>query len=92
MALGGRESEAVPGLDPNSGRRRGQLLFALEVDGQIFDVRGHEGGTDYDWVNGPNKGYGFGTSARDLSEEGHREQIRVFLSMVDPRTGYIEDE
>jgi len=47
----------------------------------------------YDWLGGPNKGYGFGSSGtpnRPVSE--HRESIRAFLAMIDPNTGYIGDD
>lgn len=84
--------EASPGLDPAASRGRGRLLFTLHVDGEVFAVRGHDYGTDYDWISGPNKGYGFGSSARDMPEEWHRDQIRGFLGMIDPSTGYIEDD
>jgi len=67
------------------------LLYTLDVDGEVFAVRSHEGGTDYDWVSGPNEDYGFGSTARDMPEEWHLEHIRDFLRMVDPVTGYIED-
>jgi hypothetical protein len=60
----------------------------------VFAVRPDEfGGTDYTWLNGPNKGYGFGLSpAPNRSLEEHRESIRDFLAQVDPTTGYIEDD
>ncbi|HUR52427.1 MAG TPA: hypothetical protein VMZ11_09905 [Mycobacteriales bacterium] len=84
--------DAVPGVSPDATLKRGQLLYTLDVDGEIFAVRSHDGGTDFDWLSGPNKDYGFGSSGRNLSEEWHREEIRVFLSMIDPGTGYIEDD
>jgi len=50
------------------------------------------GGTAYDWLSGPAKGYGFGPSGTaDRSVEEHRESIRAFLAMIDPDTGYIVD-
>src|SRR5436190_23587897 len=49
-----------------------------------------DGGTAYDWLSGPNKGYGFGSSGTpNRSVEEHRESIRAFLAMIDPNTGYI---
>jgi hypothetical protein len=92
MNDGGVGREAVPGLAPDSGLKRGRLLYTLDVDGEIFRVRSHDGGTDYNWVNGPNKDYGFGTSARNMSEAGHRADIRNFLDMIDPTTGFIGDD
>jgi hypothetical protein len=55
-------------------------------------VRTHDGGTDYNWVSGPNKDYGFGTSARNLPEKAHRATIRDFLNTIDPATGFIGDD
>jgi hypothetical protein len=73
--------------------------FALEVDGEQFAVRVVDdpatGYTDthYAWLSGPNKGYGFGGGGpQNPSREEHRQKIRDFLSMVDPTTGFIEDE
>ncbi len=94
MGTTGRDKEPVPGLVPESEAEPGLLLYRLDVDGEIFEVRrGHAGGTNYDWISGPNKGYGFGSSGPvDLSESHHRESIRNFLSMIDPQTGYIADD
>ncbi|EKT76708.1 hypothetical protein WSS_A41290 [Rhodococcus opacus M213] len=41
--------------------------FTLTVDGEVFTVRlrpGEPGACDYDWVSGPNKGYGFSSFQR----------------------------
>ena len=52
-----------------------------------------DGGTAYDWLSGPNKGYGFGSSGTpNRSVEEHREGIRAFLAMINPNTGYIGDD
>jgi hypothetical protein len=86
-----RESSVpVPGLDVGPDSLPGPLVYALEVDGELFEVRrGRRGGTDYNRLTGPNEGYGFGSSASaDLPEEHHRASIRSFLSMIDPRMGY----
>jgi hypothetical protein len=81
---------AVAPQEPPSGP-----TITLEVDGEVFSVT-QERPNDYGytWLSGPNEGYGFGVSGppEDWSLEEHREQIRGFLSMVDPQTGYIEDE
>jgi len=70
------------------------VLFTVDVDGERFAIRRiGGGGTGYDWLSGPNKGYGFasgGTANRSVEE--HRESIRVFLAMIDPNTGYIGDD
>jgi hypothetical protein len=59
------------------------------ANGSRFAKAG-DGGTAYDWLSGPNKGYGFGSSGtphRSMKE--HRESIRAFLAMIDPNTAYI---
>ena len=70
------------------------MLFTLDLEGERFAIRrSGDGGTDYDWPTGRNKGYGFGSSGSpNRSMELHRESIRVFLAMIDPHTGYIEDD
>jgi len=85
------DSHAVP--DVYRGRP-GPVLVTLNVDGERFAIRQDgEGGTTYDWLSGPNKGYGFATSETpNRSVEAHQESIREFLAMIDPTTGYIEDE
>jgi hypothetical protein len=74
--------------------RPGPVLFTLEVDGERFAIRrAGDDGTVYDWLSGPNTGYGFasgGTPNRSVDE--HRESIRTFLAMIDPNTGYIGDD
>jgi hypothetical protein len=69
-------------------------LFTLDVDGERFAIRrAGDGGTAYDWLSGPNEGYGFaGSGAANRPVEEHREEIRVFLAMIDPSTGYIADD
>jgi hypothetical protein len=73
--------------------------FALEVDGEQFAVRlvvdAATGYTDtgYTWLSGPHEGYGFGIGGPpNPSLEDHRQRIREFLAMVDPTTGYLEDD
>lgn len=64
----------------------------LEVDGEVFELRPHEfAGTHYTWVSGPNPGYGFSVSPTAEAVEEHEANIRSFLSMIDRRTGYIEE-
>lgn len=85
---------AVPGVSHGPEGRSGPVLFTLRVDGEVFAVRRSAGGgTSYDWLSGPNMGYGFGSSgAPARSAEEHREHIRTFLAMINPATGYIGDE
>lgn len=68
---------------------------SLEVDGELFLVRPSQaGGWFYDWLTGPNPGYGFGedgpSAQRDRDE--HLARIRNFLAMIDPATGYIRED
>jgi hypothetical protein len=66
-------------------------LFTIEVDGELFALRwAVDGSWTYEWLSGPNQGYGFSLSGPPIrSPEEHREHIRAFLSMIDPATGYI---
>jgi hypothetical protein len=84
---------AVPAVYRGPGGRPGPVLFTLDVDGERFAIRRTgDGGTAYDWVSGPNKGYGFGSSGTpDQPLRAHRVHIRAFLAMIDPDTGYIGD-
>lgn len=85
------DSPPVPGLDDEPDR--GTALYELEVDGELFAVRARLGGTDYDWISGPNTSYGFSTTAPpDRSHDEHRQHIRGFLEMIDPATGYLADD
>jgi hypothetical protein len=65
----------------------------LHVDGERFLVRApREGGWAYDWLSGPNAGYGFSSGGpSDMSELEHRQAIRSFLDMIDPASGYVGD-
>lgn len=79
------------------GRRN---VFQLTVDGQTFEVSTpakSPNQRNFDWLSGPNPGYGFSvaTNVRDdnyWSTENLQRAIRDFLSMIDPETGYIEDD
>ena len=87
---------AVPAAYHGTEGRPGPVLFTLDVDGERFAIRQAawgQDGTDYDWLSGPNKGYGFGSSETpNRPVEEHREEIRTFLAMIDPNTGYIGDD
>jgi hypothetical protein len=83
--------DAVPGVAPEP--ERVGAARVLEVDGQLFELRPDDaGGTQYDWISGPNENYGFAASPAPDSDEGHESNIRAFLSMIDPATGYIEED
>jgi hypothetical protein len=85
---------AVPAVYRGTKGSPGPVLFTLDVDGERFAMRrAGDGGTAYDWLSGPNEGYGFGSSGiPDQSVEEHRDSIRAFLAMIDPTTGYIGDD
>ena len=86
------EWAALPAVEPSS-MPGDEAASTLEVDGEVFELRSDGfGGTHYNWISGPNPGYGFSTSPTPDSFEQHRASIRSFLSMVDPATGYIEDD
>jgi hypothetical protein len=86
----------VPAVYSGTEGRPGPVLFTLDIDGERFAIRRAawgQSGTCYDWLSGPNKGYGFASGgAPNRSMEEHRESIRVFLAMIDPNTGYIGDD
>jgi hypothetical protein len=91
---GGDDPHAIPDVYRGTAGRPAPILFTLDVDGERFAIRqGGYGGTNYDWLSGPNKGYGFASSGTpNRSVEEHEESIRVFLAMIDPNTGYIGDD
>jgi hypothetical protein len=66
------------------------------VDGEDFEITSsleRPGQYHYDWVSGPNPGYGFSSASSDgrpSTIDDHEEAIRNFLRQVDPETGYIE--
>ena len=48
---------------------------------------------DYDWLTGPNDGYGFGISGPfEQSDDEHRARIRDFLAEIDEATGYLAED
>jgi hypothetical protein len=86
--------EAVPAVQRKPERETDVPALTLEVDGEVFALRpDQQGATHYTWVSGPNPGYGFSLSPTpNLSLDEHRAHIRDFLAMIDPATGYIEDD
>jgi hypothetical protein len=58
-------------------------LFTLDVEGERFAIRRFGDGTVYDWLSGPNKGYGFGSSGSpNRSVEEHQQSIGVFQAQT----------
>ena len=72
--------------------------FRLTVDGDVFDVAydpKQPGTYHYSRITGPAPGYGFTSRRSDHAERAaaqHVTAIRSFLEMVDPVTGYLEDD
>ncbi|MGW7680910.1 hypothetical protein ACWGID_09250 [Kribbella sp. NPDC054772] len=68
----------------------------LRVDGELFEVsvrQDHPGTYDYDWVSGPNPGYGFSESGPQQhlrTQADHEQAVRAFLSGINPETGYLD--
>jgi hypothetical protein len=93
---GAREAhpEAAPGLRPETEGAADLTSLTLDVAGEMFALRPNQfGGTDYTWLSGPNPGYGFGVSPTpNPSLDEHLDNIRDFLAIVDPTTGYIEHD
>ena len=85
---------AVPAEYRGAEGSPGPMLVTLDVNGERFAIRqADDGGTAYDWLSGPNKGYGFASSGTpNRSMEDHRESIRAFLAMINPNTGYIGED
>lgn len=65
------------------------------VDGETFTVRVRVDGThDFGWSSGPNAGYGFSSGypvGFAPADETIERDLRTFLAMIDPQTGYIAD-
>ena len=82
-------SSAMP--DPDVYTDLGPVI----VDGETFGVRRRDsdGSHHYDWISGPNDGYGFSVSGggAPVGEEWHTRAIRGFLAGIDPATGYLAD-
>jgi hypothetical protein len=81
---------------PSPIRRPAEPAVRVTVDGEVFDVTAqpdHPGHYHYEWISGPNPGYGFSMASSDERPStmvDHEEAIRNFLSQMDPETGCIE--
>jgi len=51
---GDGDDPPVPAAYRGTEGRPGPVLFILDVDGERFAIRELDGGTAYDWLNGPN--------------------------------------
>lgn len=70
--------------------------LTIVVDGEELRVTRRQAGVyDYNWGNHRHGGYGFTSATSDRSAKdgrSHVESVRTFLGMVDPETGFIEDD
>lgn len=76
-------------------------VSTMTVDGEVFEVWtpvGYPNQRNFDWLSGPNEGYGFSSSGPmptsgpvPWTKADLEREIRDFLALVDPTTGYIED-
>jgi hypothetical protein len=90
-----RGAPAVPAVAPSPPAALTEEV--LVVDGERFLLREHAASGrghvySYDWLTGPNPGYGFGSSGPSQSPDDHVTAIRGFLSEIDPDTGYLADD
>src|SRR4051794_11680541 len=83
------DAQVEPGIDPTE-NPNGPVVFTFEVDGERFAVTSRGAGDwGYEWLTGPNPGYGFGVSGPPMDDpDEHRERVRAFLRDIDPATGY----
>src|SRR5260221_5788537 len=73
----GDEPPAMPGVYRGTEGRSGPVLFTFDVDGERFAIRrAGAGGTAYDWLSGPNKGYGFGSSGTPCPRSPELPHVR----------------
>ncbi len=88
--MGYEPSDQVPPINYRSSHE-------TRVDGERWVVkqRRDEPGTyDFDWISGPNEGYGFASAMSDRSEltpAQIEESIKDFMKGIDPDTGYLAD-
>lgn len=80
------------------GRMSDEPARLFEVDGETFQVTGSmPGHMRFEWLTGPNKGYGFNSASSRATNEMYTDEviersIRNFLSGIDPKTGYLAED
>ena len=86
IVVASRESEGFP------------LDMTLFVAGELFHVKENPdrpGDYHFDWLSGPNEGFGFGLATSNRARhsiEELREDISDWLATIDPETGYTSDD
>jgi hypothetical protein len=83
---------AVPGLAPPEPAALWEQMVVVEGEQFVLRERVRNGRShvyDYDWLTGPNPGYGFSSSGPEQSMDDHEAAIRDFLQGIDPDTGYL---
>lgn len=66
----------------------------MDAEEFVVTTSGH-GKYRYTWTSGRNRDYGFNSFSNDrcaLPAEHHARSIRNFLGMIDPSTGFIEED
>ena len=71
--------------------------YETAVDGESWIVRrgAKPGVYQFEWVSGPNKGYGFTSASSDgsaMATEAMDSAIREFLAEIDPHAGYLRED
>ncbi|NAZ74740.1 hypothetical protein GTQ99_04785 [Kineococcus sp. T13] len=68
----------------------------MKVDGHDWLVKerpGTAGCYDFDWISGPNPGYGFSLQTSNgisITEADMRRSIASFPAEINPETGYLD--
>lgn len=88
------DPHAVPGLAPPKPAALSEQIVVVEGEQFVLRERVRDGRSyvyDYDWLTGPNTGYGSSSWGPEQSMDGHNAAIRDFLDGIDPDTGYLAD-
>lgn len=90
------DSACHNGIVTESKKTPVQFPYRTTVDGEEWVVRARDsepGAYSFDWVSGPNPGYGFSSKESDghaCTEDELNEAIRGFLADIDPATGFLD--
>ena len=72
-------------------------VIRMTVDGDVrsLEPSGRPDDRHFAWLSGPNADYGFSSGMRGggtWTKDALEDNIRDFLSEIDPETGYIGDD